>query len=106
MGSGYTVASVRRKIAEARSAGGMSVGLPKATVDCALLESLCQLAENAETSLAELEKPCTWTRLDGYHDNYSASCGYGVSYGEGGPRENGTNYCPRCGGLVKVARQS
>ena len=52
----YTVASVRRKIDEARNAAGMRVGLPKATIDCALLESLCRIAENAETLRSELER--------------------------------------------------
>ena len=52
----YTVAVVRRKIDEAENAGGMRVGLPKATIDCSLLESLCRIAENADTLRAELEQ--------------------------------------------------
>jgi hypothetical protein len=52
----YTGASVRRKIEEARNAAGMRVGLPKAIIDCALLESLCRIAENAETLCAELDR--------------------------------------------------
>ena len=52
----YTVASVRRQIDEARNVGGMRVGLPTATIDCALLESLCRIAENSDTLRAELEQ--------------------------------------------------
>ena len=63
----YTVASVRRKINEARNAGGMRVGLPTATIDCALLESICRIAENAETLRAEFICRKCGLRNDGEH---------------------------------------
>ena len=54
---------------------------------------------------ADVKKPCTWGRKIGYADSYEAACGYVVTFGDfGGLRGNDTNYCPRCGGRVKVER--
>lgn len=65
-----------------------------------------EAAERLEELHGGDKKPCKWSPPDGYHDDYMAACGYSVEYEEGcgGPRQHGTKYCPRCGGLVKVKR--
>ena len=43
-------------------------------------------------------KTCTW-KLDAspYAEIWEADCGLTWSLEEGGPEENGMNYCPKCG---------
>jgi hypothetical protein len=75
------------------------------TEDGVASAAIREAAARLDELQGEIKKPCVWTRGEGYADTYSAACGYSISYGDGGPRKNGTNYCPRCGGRVKVNRK-
>lgn len=66
--------------------------------------AIAEAADRLEELKAAVKKPCVWARYAGHGAAYLSSCGYSITYGEGGPRKNGTNYCPRCGGRIKVKK--
>jgi hypothetical protein len=51
-----------------------------------------------------VEKTCTWTldEIDGY---WQTECGEAWVFSEGGPSENGQNFCHHCGGKLIAAAQ-
>lgn len=75
------------------------------TEDGVASESIREAADR----LAELNttaiRQCVWTRDADYGDVYDGACGVKWEFTDGGPRENKANYCPSCGGRVKVARR-
>ncbi len=50
------------------------------------------------------QETCTWTL--GCDETYSwnTSCGELWSFTEGGPEDNGCNYCHKCGGALVIVR--
>jgi hypothetical protein len=59
----------------------------------------------AEQPPAAQPAPCTWTKSNDPHmpDTFSATCGVIWTFTDGGPTENGMNFCPGCGAAVSVA---
>jgi hypothetical protein len=49
--------------------------------------------------------PCTWKKSNDPHmpDTFNATCGVVWTFTDGGPAENGVNFCPGCGAAVSVA---
>lgn len=46
-------------------------------------------------------RTCQW-RQDEHNGIWHSACGPMWPFEEGGPRENGCTYCPRCGGVIEV----
>ena len=69
--------------------------------NAAIREAADRLTELHTTATRQ----CVWTRDADYGDVYDGPCGVQWGFGDGGPRENGVKFCPRCGGRVKVARR-
>lgn len=68
--------------------------------NAAIAEAADRLAElNAQS------KVCTWTEDVDECDTYDGSCGARWCLAEGGPKENDVNFCPECGGRVKVGKR-
>lgn len=42
---------------------------------------------------------CKWTQVDDEHmpDTWQADCGAMWTFTDGGPQDNGMNFCPNCG---------
>ena len=47
---------------------------------------------------------CEWHLADEACALWEGACGVAWEFTEGGPKENGCQYCPRCGGKLKVVR--
>jgi len=49
------------------------------------------------------QETCTWTLDDGPNASiWNANCGAAWSFTEGGPEDNGCNYCHKCGGKLVI----
>ena len=48
------------------------------------------------------QKSCTWSQHDDINmpSTYEGACGVLWTFTEDGPKENGLNFCPKCGGSV------
>ena len=46
-----------------------------------------------------LQKSCIWKQVDTEHmpDTWQADCGAMWTFTDGGPQDNGMNFCPKCG---------
>ena len=47
-------------------------------------------------------RACRWSRADEDTDLWEGSCGVAWSLPDGTPKENGMNYCPRCGAKLET----
>ena len=63
----------------------------------------------AADMLAELHKMvtkvCTWVEDAHYDAIYEGACGIQWALWGGGPKENDVNFCPKCGGRVKIGKR-
>jgi prophage maintenance system killer protein len=50
----------------------------------------------------QANRECAWTRDEDYGDVYDGACSVKWEFTDGGPRENRTDYCPQCGGRIKL----
>ena len=50
-------------------------------------------------------KVCHWRLDDEDTAHWIGSCGCEWTFPESGPKENGANYCPSCGGVLLVKEQ-
>lgn len=69
--------------------------------NAALREAADRMAELHATA----PRQCVWTRDVDCDDTYDGACGIRWEFGDGGPRQNDTNYCPHCGGRIKLAKR-
>lgn len=69
--------------------------------NAALREAADRLAELH----ASAPRQCVWTRDDDLDATYDGACGIRWGFVDGGPRQNSANYCPRCGGRIKLAKR-
>ena len=87
-----TIISAMRILANIYSEDGVA--------NAAITEAADRLAElNAQAT-----KVCTWAEDGDYGDVYSGTCGAQWAL-MGGPEENGMNFCPECGGRLKIGKR-
>jgi hypothetical protein len=63
-----------------------------------------EAADRLEELRVAEEKKCVWTRDTDYGDTYDGACGVKWTFEDGGPKDNGAKFCPRCGGRITTAR--
>jgi len=71
----------------------------------ALQAERTELVDAGLKALAAQPAPCTWTKSPDPNtpDTFNATCGVIWTFTDGGPTENGMNFCPGCGAAVSVA---
>jgi hypothetical protein len=70
-----------------------------------LVNKIYDYFEQRNTELeAQQKPPCAWKLKNDEFNSYGTSCGY-VFYIEcGTPKANDMNFCPKCGGKIKVGK--
>jgi len=63
-----------------------------------------EIIDYARELQRRLLRTCTWKCEDFEQEIWESDCGIAWSFIDGGPDENGCNYCYRCGGKLLVAR--
>lgn len=50
-----------------------------------------------------MTESCTWRQQDIDHmpDTWWADCGAAWTFTDGGPKDNGMNFCPKCGKICE-----
>lgn len=50
---------------------------------------------------AETGRMCAWSLADEDASIWETACGHAFMFNDGGPQENGAQFCPYCGGKLK-----
>ena len=66
-----------------------------------------EAADRLEEFRAAAKKRCAWRRdADAdYGDSYDGACGVKWIFSDGGPSDNGMEFCPSCGGRLKAGKR-
>ena len=57
---------------------------------------------DAEACHDSKPRVCHWTNIDPVWLVWKGGCGVQWYFDQGDPEDNGMNYCPQCGGVVKL----
>ena len=66
--------------------------------------AIAEAADRLEELNAQATKVCAWDEDGDYGGIYDGSCGVKWAL-VGSPKENDVNFCPACGGRVKIGKR-